>query len=354
MAAAPADALLFTPATLVGYTRDIFVAAGAPDAVAQRLGDSLVLSNRSGHDSHGVIRIPQYLRAIRQGQFDPKATPVVRRSGPAWAHVDGCWSFGHEAARFAMTEAIDRARADGVGFVSAFRTNHIGRLGEWAEQAAEARVIGACAVAFTHRDALLVAPHQGAGRALSTNPMAIGLPRWGAPPVVLDFATSIMPEGKVRVAMEKGATLPPGSLLDPEGRPTIDPHDLYAGGVLLPFALHKGYALSFMIDALSVALSGADEPDARGPGGFESGAFFLAVDPQTFGPFDRWNQALERLAQRVRSVPPAPGFAEVLIPGEPESRARAARAVAIAIPSATWGTIAEAGRSVGIEPPIAA
>jgi uncharacterized oxidoreductase len=181
--------------------------------------------------------------------------------------------------------------------------------------------------------------------------MAIGLPREGEPPVVLDFATSIMPEGKVRVAMEKGATLPPGSLLDPEGRPSVDPNDLYAGGVLLPFALHKGYALSFMIDALSVALSGADEPEARGPGGFESGAFFLAVDPETFGPFGRWNAALERLAQRVRSVPAAPGFSEVLIPGEPESRARRERTEAIAIPPATWTTIVEAGRSVGVASP---
>ena len=181
--------------------------------------------------------------------------------------------------------------------------------------------------------------------------MAIGLPRGDETPLVLDFATSIVPEGKVRVAKEKGAALPAGTLLDREGRGTTDPQALYDGGVLLPFALHKGYALSFMIDALSIALSGADEPAAKGHAGFESGAFFLAIEPTIFGPFDRWAQALERLASRVRSVPVAPGFTEVLLPGEPEARARVVRAETMAIPAATWATIVAAGQAVGVEPP---
>jgi hydroxycarboxylate dehydrogenase B len=345
------DGLTFAPATLRDYAQAIFVATGAATAVAGRLAASLVLSNQSGHDSHGVIRIPQYVRDIARGQIDPKAEPVVRRSGPAWGLVDGQWAFGHATARFAMGQAVEQARTTGVAAVSAVRTNHIGRLGEWAEQAANARMIGLCGAAFTHPAALLVAPHQGAGRALSTNPMAIGLPRATEPPLLLDFATSITPEGKVRVAKEKGAALPAGSLLDREGRPTTDPNALYAGGMLLPFALHKGYALSFMVDALSVALSGADEPEARGTGGFESGAFFLAIDPAAFGPFARWSDALDRLSQRVRSVPPAPGFAEVLLPGEPEQRSRIERGTAVTIPSATWATIVEAGESVGVGPP---
>jgi uncharacterized oxidoreductase len=181
--------------------------------------------------------------------------------------------------------------------------------------------------------------------------MAIGLPRGDEAPLVLDFATSIVPEGKVRVAKEKGAALPAGTLLDRDGRATTDPQALYEGGVLLPFALHKGYALSFMIDALSIALSGADEPEARGGAGFESGAFFLAIEPTIFGSFARWTEALERLSTRVRSVPVAPGFTEVLLPGEPEARARAARAHSLAIAPATWATIVAAGEAVGVPPP---
>jgi uncharacterized oxidoreductase len=186
---------------------------------------------------------------------------------------------------------------------------------------------------------------------LSTNPLAIGLPRGDEPPLVLDFATSIVPEGKVRVAKEKGVALPAGTLLDREGRPTTDPQALYEGGVLLPFALHKGYALSFMVDALSIALSGADAPEAQGVAGFESGAFFLAIEPAVFGTFERWTEALQRLSARVRSVPVAPGFTEVLLPGEPEARARVARADGVAIPPATWATIVAAGQAVGVEPP---
>ena len=218
-----AKAVVVTPAVLQEYARAIFVGAGAPDPVARRVAGSLVLANRSGHDSHGAIRIPQYIRDVQTGQLDPRAEPAIAREGPAWVLVDGRWTFGHETARFAMAEAIRRARATGVALVSTVRTNHIGRLGEWAEQAAAARAVGIVGVAFSHAAALLVAPHQGAGRALSTNPMAIGLPRGDEPPLVLDFATSIVPEGKVRVAKEKGAALPPGTLLDRDGRATTDP-----------------------------------------------------------------------------------------------------------------------------------
>jgi LDH2 family malate/lactate/ureidoglycolate dehydrogenase len=343
--------VVVTPAALQEYARAIFVGAGAPDTVARRVAGSLVLANRSGHDSHGAIRIPQYIRDIQAGQLDPRAEPGIAREGPAWALVDGRWTFGHETARFAMAEATRRARDTGVALVSTIRTNHIGRLGEWAEQAAAARAIGLVGVAFSHQAALLVAPHQGAGRALSTNPMAIGLPQGEEPPLVLDFATSIVPEGKVRVAKEKGAALPAGTLLDRDGQATTDPQALYDGGVLLPFALHKGYALSFMIDALSIALSGADEPEARGGAGFESGAFFVAIEPTVFGPFDRWAEALRRLSTRVRSVAVAPGFSEVLLPGEPEARARVARADSLTIPPATWATIVSAGQAVGVSPP---
>ena len=122
--------VVVTPAALQEYARAIFVGAGAPDPVARRVAGSLVLANRSGHDSHGAIRIPQYIRDIQAGQLDPRAEPGIAREGPAWALVDGRWTFGHETARFAMAEATRRARDTGVALVSTIRTNHIGRLGE--------------------------------------------------------------------------------------------------------------------------------------------------------------------------------------------------------------------------------
>jgi uncharacterized oxidoreductase len=339
------------PARLREYTRAIFVAAGAPDEVAERMGKSLVDSNLAGHDSHGVIRISQYIREIGEGQLDPKARPEVVRRGPAWALVDGKWGFGHEAARFAMAQAIEIGREAGVAAVSAVRCNHIGRLGEWGEQAAAAKMIGFGCVSFGNPGGFWVTPWGGAGRALSTDPITIGAPRADAPALLLDFATSASPEGKVRVARDKGATLPHGVAVDKAGNPTNDPNDVYAGGALLPAAAHKGYALGFMVEVLSMAVTGAFEQGNVSESGVSSGSFFMAIDPAVFGSFDVYARGVERIAERIKGVPPAPGFEEVLLPGEPEHRTRAARAKAVSLPPATWEAIAEDARSLGVEVP---
>src|SRR5437867_2716377 len=188
------------PETLREYTASIFEAAGAAPAVAKRMGHSLVLANLSGHDSHGVIRISQYMREIREDRLDPKAEPGILNEGPSWALVDGRYGWGHEAARFGMARAIEKALASGVGVISVIRCNHIGRLGEWAEQAADAGVFGMATVGLGQPRSHLVAPFGGAGRALGANPVAMGAPRGEGPPLLMDWAPSISPEGTVRVA----------------------------------------------------------------------------------------------------------------------------------------------------------
>jgi LDH2 family malate/lactate/ureidoglycolate dehydrogenase len=298
-----------------------------------------------------VIRISQYIREIREGQLDPKATPEIVREGPAWALVDARWGFGHEAARFSMATAIDLARKSGVAAVSTVRCNHIGRLGEWGEQAAAAGLIGMACVSFGHAGSLWVTPHGGAGRALSTDPLTIGAPRPGNRALLADFATSASPEGKVRVARDKGVPLPAGVLVDKAGYPSTDPNDLYAGGALLPAAAHKGYVLGFMVELLSMAVSGAFEPEMMSEKGVSSGSFYLAIDPAAFGPVERYARGVETLAQRMKSIQPAPGFQEVLLPGEPEHRTRESRAAGVSLPPATWQAIAQDARSVGVEVP---
>jgi uncharacterized oxidoreductase len=344
-------AVSIEPSRLEQYTAAIFEAAGATAAVASRLAHSLVDSNQAGHDSHGVIRIPQYLRSIREGVLDPRAEPSVLRDGPAWALIDGRWGFGHEAARFSMATAIDKASHSGVGLVSAVRCNHIGRLGEWTEQAAEAGMVGFACVSLGQQSAHLVAPFGGAAGALGTNPLSFGVPRQNEPPLLLDWATSVTPEGKVRVARDKGVQLPPGSLIDKNGQPSTDPNALYEGGALLPLGGHKGYALSVMIDVLGLALGGADQPDRHGPRGANSGSCYLAINPAVFRPPEDFEQSVERIAARLTAVPPAPGFEAVLLPGDPEHRTRAERATTVLIPQATWTAIAEAAQSVGVSPP---
>src|SRR5438876_9564743 len=160
------------PAVLSDYTAAILRGAGATEPIAQRMAELLVGANLAGHDSHGVIRIPQYLRDIQQGSVDPKAQPMVAKQGPSWSLVDGNWAFGQETARFAMQQAIDRARDNGIALSSAMHCNHIGRVGQWVEQAAAANMLGLAGVGITG-PAARVAPFGGAAGALSTNPLAI-------------------------------------------------------------------------------------------------------------------------------------------------------------------------------------
>lgn len=341
------------PAALTDFAGAILAAAGAPEDIAGRMAQSLVGANLAGHDSHGVIRIPQYLAEIERGQVDPAARPEVAREGPAWALVDGKWAFGQETARFAMEQAIQRAGPMGLGFASAVHCNHIGRVGQWVEQAAAAQMVGLAGVAITGGGATRVAPFGGAAGVLSTNPLAVAAPRPEGPPLLLDFATSSVAEGKVRVAREKGVPLPEGCILDKNGRPTTDPNALYDGGVLLPFGGHKGYALAMMIEVLGIAVGGADAAKGDHPGSCH-GAFCLAINPAVFRSIDGFEASVESLVERVKSVPLAPGFEEVLLPGEPEARTRAEREGAISLAPVTWQAVVEAGKKLGVSAPVVA
>jgi len=343
--------LTFAPDRLRQVGRAIFEAAGAPPDIARRVAEALVDANLAGHDSHGVIRIPQYLQDIKQGLIVPDARPRVLRETASAALVDGCWAFGQVSAAFATDLAIDRARQTGLAAVGLVRANHIGRLGEYSARAAVAGVVAiVTAGGFGGRGA---APYGGAGVAFGTNPISLGFPGGdGEPDVLVDFATTAVAAGKIRVAQAKGEPLPPGCLIDREGRPTTDPEDYYRGGMLLPFGGHKGYGLAVAIELLGQCLTGADAFAEEGRGGpvyGRSGTLILALDAGLFRPREEYARAAGAFLRRVRSVPPAPGFAEVLLPGDPERRAHEARSQrGVPVPEATWEAIREAGRGLGL------
>jgi LDH2 family malate/lactate/ureidoglycolate dehydrogenase len=167
--------------------------------------------------------------------------------------------------------------------------------------------------------------------------------------VVSDFATTGVAEGKLRYAREKGVPLPEGWILDKEGRPSRDPADFYAGGTILPFGGHKGYALALVVELLSLALTGADATPQ--PDGWHSGALFLCLNPAAFRPPEAYDRGVTSILQRVKAVPPAPGFEEVLLPGEPERRTRAERSRdGIPLPDATWETLRRCAAELGVAP----
>lgn len=344
--------LVFRADTLrqVGHT--IFAAAGAPADIAARVADALVDANLAGHDSHGVLRIPQYVASLAAGEIVPDARPEVRAETAASALVDGNWSFGLVAAEFATDLAIDRARRNGLAAVGLVRAHHIGRLGEYTTRAARQGVV-ALLFAGGFGGEVGAAPYGGAGIAFGTNPLSLGFPAGERPPVMVDFATTAVAAGKVRVARAKGEALPPGCISDREGRPSTDPNDFFSGGYLLPFGAHKGYGLAVAIELLGQTLTGADacgDPVRGGPIYGRSGATIIALDAGLFRPAEEFARAAEAVAARIKAVPPAPGFDEVVLPGEPEARAHERRSLeGIPVAESTWEAIRGNAADLGVD-----
>jgi LDH2 family malate/lactate/ureidoglycolate dehydrogenase len=311
----------------------ILEALGTPEDLAQVVRDSLVEANLQGHDSHGVLQLPLYVRYVRTGQVRPEARPSVQTRQHATAHVDGAWGWGQVAARLAAQTVIELAERFGVGATTIGRCNHVGRLGEYAAILSRAGMVG---LVLCNTDAVVV-PHGGREPAIGTNPLAWAVPRGpGHDPLLLDFATASVAEGKLRVAQARGERVPPGLLLDRCGRPSQDPADFFSGGALLPFGGHKGSALSTMIELTAGVLSGM-APSALPEYGGGNGTLLLGLNIASFVPLERFFVQALALSAKIKSTPAATGFHEVMLPGEPEVEMRRQRLLhGIPFPDQTW------------------
>ena len=260
--------MLIEAARLQILVRDIFLAEGCGDAESERIALYLVRSNLTGHDSHGVIRVPRYVGWLREGVLVANQTPTIVAESDAFAVVDAGYGFGQTAGPEAVDLGIRKARGTGVAIVALRHSGHLGRIGEWAERAAQA---GLVSVHFVNvAGSVLVAPFGGVDRRFSTAPFAIGYPVAGGEPIVLDFATSAVAEGKVLVASQGGKPLPEGSLIEPDGTLSTDPSTLYGPivgttardarvgpGAIRAFGEHKGSGLALMCELLAGALTGS-------------------------------------------------------------------------------------------------
>jgi len=339
---------------LHSYLRSVLIALGAPDSAAERVASSLVLSNLVGHDSHGAIRIPQYVRFVNEGRIDPKAETTVEREAACTARLNGNWGWGQVAAWDAVRVATEKARQCGISGVALCCSNHIGRAGEYAEEIARHGMVGLLTV-NNHGGAIQVAPYGGRQARLSTNPLAFAAPTSGDP-ILVDMTSSVVAEGKVRVLRNQGKQVPEGWLIDAEGRATVDPRALYTDppGALLPLGGqlgHKGYGLGVMVDVLSGGLSGAG---CSMPGRTRIGnaVFLEAISIEAFSSRQEYLAEVDGLVAALRSCPPADGFKEVLVPGEPERRTeRQRRENGIPIDEETWHQVVEAAASLGVPVP---
>lgn len=313
----------------------ILLANGCTADEAQVVADHLVVASLSGHDSHGVIRTMRYHMWIAEGVIRPAtALATVLDSGPL-LQLDGQDGMGQWLAREATERGIAKAREHGIGLVALRRAGHIGRIGTYAEQACAA---GMASIQFCNvNGSLLVAPFGTARRAIGTDPVAVGIPNPGGDDFILDFATSLVAEGKALVAGTGGKPLPGDALVDAAGNPTGDPRVLYgptldspnpdplAGpGALRAMGEHKGSGLALACELLAGALTGNG---ANGPGEqkFGNGLLSIILDPATFDDRSGFASEVAAYIDFIQSSPPASGVETVLIPGDKERALRQER-----------------------------
>lgn len=341
---------------------EVFEASGCSTDEAVRIATSLVDANLAGHDSHGVVRTQRYVEWLGSGVQRAGQTIEIVIDGGAFAVVDGRYGMGQWIGPQAVRLGIDRASAHGVSIIALRHAGHLGRIGEWAEMAA---VAGLVSIHFVNvSSSRLVAPFGGVDRRMSTNPVCIGVPRGdGLPPVLLDFATSVVAEGKVLVALNGGPPVPDGSLIGADGVMTNDPSVLYGtvrpdqfpnpmagAGALRAMGEHKGSGLSVMCELLAGALTGSG---AAGPGDhpFCNGMLSIYLSPGrlTGGESDAFVAEVDAYVEWLKTATPAAGVSEVLAPGEPEQRKRAHRlAHGIELADDTWSSIVTAAGVVGV------
>jgi uncharacterized oxidoreductase len=306
-----------------------------------------------------VIRVPLYVSWQKAGSVVPDQIAEVVVDTPSLAVIDGKFGYGQTVTPQAVRIGIDKCKKAGLAAIALRNAGHIGRVGDWAEMAAAE---GLVSVHFVNAaGSLLVAPYGGVEKRLSTAPYCVGIPRQGQDAIVLDFATSIVAEGKVLVASRGGKKLPEGALIDADGTLSEEPTVLYGPhtrdgprdhtqgtGAIRAFGEHKGSGLAFICELLGGALTGtgATSADRR----FANGMFAIYVDPRVVDTSNFFDVEISRYVDFIRATKPVAGVDAVLIPGDPEKKTRADRTRnGVPLPDDTWAAIVNTAREVGVD-----
>ena len=345
---------------LESLVAEIFRAAGCDSAESGRIATHLLGANLAGHDSHGVVRVPRYVEWLEAGFVLKGQSAEIVTDGGAFVVLDGKFGFGQTVAPQAVALGIERAKANGVCITALRNAGHIGRVGDYSERAIEHGLIS---IHFVNvAGSVLVAPFGGVERRFSTAPFSVGVPLPGRP-LVLDFATSLVAEGKVLVASTGGKKLPDGALIEPDGTLSSDPHTLYGAyeatgprtpgnglGAIRAFGEHKGSGLAFMCEMLGGALTagGTAGPIAERQR-IANGMLSIFLSPQHFGTQAEFERMGLAYAEWVSDCKPADAGEPVLLPGEPEKKKRADRlANGVPLPPDAWNAIRATARRLGV------
>jgi len=337
----------------------LFAAVGSSPEEAHQVAANLVLANLSGHDSHGVGMAPRYVDAVLEKNLTPNAHVQTRVDTGTLLGLDGQNGFGQNVGVQAMEMAFDRVRAHGSCIMSLSNAHHLGRIGHYAEMAVENHWISIHFVSVNSRP--IVAPFGGGDGRFGTNPCCIGIPvgvgKDTREPFILDFATSRVAQGKMRVAHNEGRSVESGTLIDENGNPTNNPGVVVVPqsngkmGALMPFGQYKGFGLAVACELLGGALSGGGtwHKEADGRRAVLNSMLTIVIDPKRLGTENSFGRETTEFIDWLRKSPNAPGTEGVTLAGEPERKKRADRLKnGVPIDDATWQEIVNAGQRVGL------
>src|SRR5450755_710136 len=345
------DTHLFRADPLAAAVEAIGAAAGSDATEAKAVARNLVEANLRGHDSHGVGMLPRYIDAVLEGGLAVNAHVGIVADSGALLTLDGRQGYGQVIGAEAMALGTERAKRHGVCIVGLAHSHHLGRIGQWAEQCIGEGLVSIHFVNVLSRP--IVAPFGGRDARLGTNPFCVGIPRPGHEPIVLDFATSKIAQGKTRVAYNKGLPVEPGTIIDDHGEPTINPRYTVVEpiGALLPFGEHKGAGLALICELLGGALAGGETGRAVSDGRRRvlNSMFSILVDPEWLGTAANLAREMEGFVAYATASPPQAGQGRVKTPGEPERAMRDERLrQGIPVDTVTWAEIVAAGAKVGL------
>jgi uncharacterized oxidoreductase len=311
--------------------KSIFLSCGCSENTSRLVAEHLVDASLCGVESHGVMRVLQYVEQFQNGYMNPQGEPAVFRNASDAIEISGQNGIGIPAMHLAYAQGMEQAQKAGISALAIRNVGHTGRHGAFADHAAECGFLTICLGGGNRRTWRQVAPHGGAKAMLPTNPWCVGIPGGERGAVVMDFATSRIAGGWIYAAKSAGALLPDGCVIDSNGMPTRSPDDYFAGGAILPSGGHKGYALALVGELIGEAM--------LGPATTECNWLLITMKGDHFRQRGDIKSVAEEILNELRVCPPAPGFERVEIPGEREREQRQRSEGVVPVPEATWQQI---------------